>query len=240
MKNMDHLHFKNMLSKNQILSNPREFSAEQIAEAINAGVVSMYELSKSGYLTPLLRKRIQSVLDGGTVPSTDMLGRDSESKIEEAKIKDSEEYDFPSNVILSDDVAEDSTPPVSIDQEYSSDTVDFSEEKVGMFRHPFSFKGRIRRTEYWISTFIYMVWYSLLEFSAIMVEQSDKNVPLFIIALMLTIPAVWFMWAQGAKRCHDRGNSGWYQLIPFYGFWMLFAGSEDGDNEYGKNPKNNN
>lgn len=48
---------------------------------------------------------------------------------------------------------------------------------------------------------------------------------------------VWFLLAQGAKRCHDRGNSGWWQLIPFYYLWMFFADGEIGDNEYGTNPK---
>jgi uncharacterized membrane protein YhaH (DUF805 family) len=51
------------------------------------------------------------------------------------------------------------------------------------------------------------------------------------------IPMLWFLWAQGAKRCHDRGNSGWYQIIPLYGLWMLFADSDNGVNEYGENPK---
>ena len=48
---------------------------------------------------------------------------------------------------------------------------------------------------------------------------------------------LWFLWAQGAKRCHDRGASGWFQIIPFYVFWMLFADSNYGMNEYGANPK---
>jgi len=43
--------------------------------------------------------------------------------------------------------------------------------------------------------------------------------------------------AQAAKRCHDRNNSGWWKLIPFYGFWMLFADGDIGDNDYGENPK---
>lgn len=53
----------------------------------------------------------------------------------------------------------------------------------------------------------------------------------------MLVPYCWFIWAQGAKRCHDRGNSGWYQIIPFYGFWMLFAEGETTANEYGNSPK---
>ena len=58
-----------------------------------------------------------------------------------------------------------------------------------------------------------------------------------MILLFLYIPIFWIMLAQGAKRCHDRGNSGWFQLIPFYAFWMLFADSDFGNNKYGPNPK---
>ena len=58
-----------------------------------------------------------------------------------------------------------------------------------------------------------------------------------IVSLAL-IPIIWFFLAQGAKRCHDRGNSGWFQLIPYYVFWMVFADSEPGSNQYGSSPKN--
>ena len=99
--------------------------------------------------------------------------------------------------------------------------------KPSMFRNPFSFDGRIRRLEYGISFIIFYIRNNI--FVALATEE-----PLLIILL---IPSLWFTWAQGAKRCHDRGNSGFYQIIPFYGFWMLFADGDIGSNEYGENPK---
>ncbi|MFC6996609.1 DUF805 domain-containing protein [Rufibacter roseus] len=98
-----------------------------------------------------------------------------------------------------------------------------------MFKNPFSFNGRIRRTEYGVSFIIYAVLYMLISWVG-----STEGLELIFIA---SFPLVWFFWAQGAKRCHDRGNSGWYQLIPFYFFWLLFADGEFGPNEYGDNPK---
>jgi uncharacterized membrane protein YhaH (DUF805 family) len=96
-----------------------------------------------------------------------------------------------------------------------------------MFKNPFSFYGRIRRTEYGISYIIYMVF-------ALLMNVFLEGAPLLVI---LYIPILWFLLAQGAKRCHDRGNSGWFQIIPFYVFWLIFADGEPGTNGYGSNPK---
>ena len=46
--------------------------------------------------------------------------------------------------------------------------------------------------------------------------------------ILVNIPLLWFIWAQGAKRCHDYGESGWLQLIPLYPIYMLF---KKGDKE---------
>lgn len=100
-----------------------------------------------------------------------------------------------------------------------------------MFENPFSFKGRIRRLEYGISYILFMIFLIILE---VIVELS--SIPEYV-SLLFLIPAYWFILAQGAKRCHDRGNTGWYQIIPFYGLWMLFADGDYGENEYGPNPK---
>jgi len=99
-----------------------------------------------------------------------------------------------------------------------------------MFKKPFSFYGRIRRTEFGLSYIIYMASIYIIAFIA----QAVEIIPIIVIAY---IPLIWFLLAQGAKRCHDRGNSGWYQIIPLYALWMLFAESNIGKNEYGPNPK---
>ncbi len=102
-----------------------------------------------------------------------------------------------------------------------------------MFKNPFSFKGRIRRTEFGLSYIIYVAYSTIINLSITSLPGDSAA----IIFLILLIPGIWFFWAQGAKRCHDRGNSGWYQIIPFYVFWMLFADSDYGPNKYGDNPK---
>ena len=96
-----------------------------------------------------------------------------------------------------------------------------------MFSSPFSFNGRIRRSEYGISSIIYCV---------AIIPLNDLAIDVPILSL-LYIPLIWFYIAQGTKRCHDRGNPGWWQIIPFYGFWMIFADGDRQNNEYGRSPK---
>lgn len=86
----------------------------------------------------------------------------------------------------------------------------------------FSFEGRIRRREYVIT---------ILLSAVIIVFQALIKIP------YIHIPFLWFLLAQGAKRCHDIGKSGWWQIVPFFGLWMLFKDGDVGSNEYGEDPK---
>ena len=99
-----------------------------------------------------------------------------------------------------------------------------------MFKNPFSFNGRIRRKEYALSLLIYIICVVFI-FS---INSGGRGNNFLTIGL---IPLFWFLIAQGAKRCHDCGNSGWFQFIPLYGLWLLFAEGNTGRNEYGENPK---
>lgn len=101
-----------------------------------------------------------------------------------------------------------------------------------MFKAPFSFEGRIRRTEYGLS-FIIMFGISMVA-NLLILFMKEAMIAVWII---FYIPMYWFSLAQGAKRCHDLGNSGWFQIIPLYFLWLLFQDGEPGENGYGPNPK---
>jgi len=121
----------------------------------------------------------------------------------------------------------------TIENQQAGSPYDFSNK--GMFKRPFSFKGRIRRLEYFLSGLIYAVWYGILR--ALQPSYWKEPSGFYWFWLMLIFPLCYFLLAQGAKRCHDRDNSGWYQIIPFYGLWMLFADGDEGNNSYGDSPK---
>ena len=106
-----------------------------------------------------------------------------------------------------------------------------------MFQNPFSIKGRIRRLEYGLSYLIYLAYYFTISAVIAFLDTSGISEDVFWILLFPMLPAYWFLIAQGTKRCHDRENSGWYQIIPFYALWMLFGASDYGENYYGPNPK---
>ena len=105
----------------------------------------------------------------------------------------------------------------------------------GIFRRPFSFNGRIRRKEYCYSYLIYMVWYFAVR--VISDKEDDMSMLEALFVLFSIVPMYWFNIAQSCKRCHDLGHSGWWQIIPFYGLWLMFEEGKPDANEYGDSPK---
>lgn len=228
-----------MINKKELLSNLREYSSDQVAEAINSGVVTLYELSKSGNLTPLMRKRIEEKLSQSAnavqehvaevpVEIAESATQDTNANNVDVRLQPSHSDETSSTEFSNDENEK------NAEEQAQEDNPDEVLSNKGMFKRPFSFKGRIRRLEYGISFIIYYLWYFIME---AMMQGDDPSAGACIFTLITFVPMIWFIWAQGAKRCHDRGNSGWYQIIPFYFFWMLFAGGEGGINYYGDNPK---
>lgn len=107
-----------------------------------------------------------------------------------------------------------------------------------MFKNPFSFDGRIRRTEYGLSGIIFAVARAIILMIAagIMSSSSDTS-DAVMITIFFSLPLFFFLFAQGAKRCHDVEMSGWFQLIPLFPLYLIFAEGTKGSNKYGDDPK---
>jgi uncharacterized membrane protein YhaH (DUF805 family) len=101
-----------------------------------------------------------------------------------------------------------------------------------MFKNPFSFKGRIGRIEYLIS---FLIFTGIALLVSMIIDT--KNGVIADISLILFMPIAWFQLAQSAKRCHDTGRSGWWQLIPLFWIILIIAKGDVRGNRYGDRPK---
>lgn len=93
-----------------------------------------------------------------------------------------------------------------------------------------SFNGTIGRLEFFLSLLLFPVF----TLSAFVAEEvfrtwANPNSPSDSFACFLSVyfcaiyvVTYYLALSQGSKRCHDLGHSGWFQLIPFYCFVMLF------------------
>lgn len=108
-----------------------------------------------------------------------------------------------------------------------------------MIKKFFSFNGRIHNSEYFISLFIFLFEVIMMQNMFSGFNANISSIKLIIYGL-INIVFLWLLIAQSAKRCHDLGKSGWWQLVPFYGFVMIFKNGQIGANKYGENPRGEN
>lgn len=107
------------------------------------------------------------------------------------------------------------------------------------------FSGRARRSEFWyfiLFSFLVQIVASILD-SIIGTDYDTTSGGLIstLVSLALLLPTI----AVSARRLHDIGKSGWWQLIgiiPIIG-WILViiwyaTDTRPGDNQYGPDPKN--
>jgi uncharacterized membrane protein YhaH (DUF805 family) len=100
------------------------------------------------------------------------------------------------------------------------------------------FTGRARRKEYWMFILFYLIFNLVL---ALVDKLLGLGIDLFslLYSLALLIPSI----SIAARRLHDTGRSGWWQLIlliPLIGIIVLIVfltQDSQEDNEYGTNPK---
>jgi uncharacterized membrane protein YhaH (DUF805 family) len=100
------------------------------------------------------------------------------------------------------------------------------------FNSPFSFEGRIKRLEYGLSLLAGLVG---MYVSFVIMRRAGRIGALTGLSLLGGV--MWFLLAQGAKRCHDLGKTGWWQCVPLFVVTMLAEPGEPGRNDYDVRPE---
>jgi uncharacterized membrane protein YhaH (DUF805 family) len=107
---------------------------------------------------------------------------------------------------------------------------------IGALKQYADFKGRARRKEYWMFVLMYLIFSIALTVLDLVLGTGILSI---ILTLGLFIPSI----SIAARRLHDTGRSGWWQLIaliPLIGFIVLIvflAQDSHDENDYGVNPK---
>lgn len=120
--------------------------------------------------------------------------------------------------------------------------------KKVVFENYANFSGRARRSEYWYFQLVnFLIQIPLIVLLLVFaLNESAAGAMILGILLVLYVLAMFIpTLAVLVRRLHDSNKSGWYyfvSLIPFIGgIWLLillFSDSDQGDNDYGPNPKN--
>lgn len=98
------------------------------------------------------------------------------------------------------------------------------------------FSGRARRKEYWMFILFYFIIYITL---AIVDSLIGTMFLALIFVLAMLVPSI----SIAARRLHDTGRTGWWQLIsliPLIGAIVLIVflvQDSHEENQYGPNPK---
>jgi len=110
------------------------------------------------------------------------------------------------------------------------------EHFIGAFKRYADFSGRATRTQYWMFVLFYLISYVVL-------AVIDINVGTKVLAIIFGLVAFFPSIGVAARRLHDTGRSGWWQLIgliPIIGAIVLIVflvQDSHADNQYGPNPK---
>lgn len=107
---------------------------------------------------------------------------------------------------------------------------------LGAYKKYADFTGRARRKEFWMFVLFYFI-------VAIVLGIIDSIIGFQLLGMLFSLGSLIPSLAIGARRLHDTGRSGWWQLlylIPLIGLIIMIVflvQDSHPDNEYGPNPK---
>ncbi len=107
---------------------------------------------------------------------------------------------------------------------------------IGVLKRYFDFNGRSRRQEFWMFA---LISFGISIVLGVIGGIINTTILSTLYSLAVFLPGI----GVGARRLHDVGKSGWWQLIAITGIGIIvlivFWAQEGtpGDNQYGANPK---
>lgn len=106
------------------------------------------------------------------------------------------------------------------------------------------FRGRARRTEFWMFVLFNMLFAAIASLLDSAVGMADPETGLGPIAAVYSLAMLLPNIAVAVRRLHDVGKSGWFLfivLLPLIGaIWLIILYARNGDtgtNKYGPDPK---
>lgn len=107
---------------------------------------------------------------------------------------------------------------------------------IAAMRRSFDFSGRATRPEFWWFMGLSMLFSVVVGAVAGIVSPDASDLASALFSLVHLLPTL----AVGARRLHDTGRTGWWQLVvlvPLVGFivlvFFMVRRSDEGDNAYG-------
>ena len=85
----------------------------------------------------------------------------------------------------------------------------FGQSATHVFGNYVTFQGRASRSEFW--------WFFLFQVIVLVIASVLGDIVNLLVSLALLLPAL----AVGARRLHDVGRSGWWQLLVLTGIGVL-------------------
>lgn len=98
------------------------------------------------------------------------------------------------------------------------------------------FSGRASRSEYWFFQLALVILYIPIIIAKAVLAECDAEVVGLLLDLIFRLATLVPIIAVAARRCHDTGRSGWFMLIPIYGWVLFFLPSKNENNPYGSSP----
>lgn len=111
------------------------------------------------------------------------------------------------------------------------------------FRKYAVFNGRAHRTAFWMFTLVHVIVTVALAVTDVLIGTAEDELGYGVLGTIYGLAALVPSLAVGARRLHDMGRSGWWQLIvliPLVGLILLIVWwateSDAGSNDWGPEP----